>query len=546
MKQKITQYAFWIPIIVYIIYAICNIVDAPFLDDYHVFLRSGLEMIQAKNDLDIAQILTRRQQYEHRLFFNKFYSILSLWFTGKVNFAWVAYFGNAILIALFLYWTNRPSILLTAWEKVFLALLFFTPQHWQDSLLWGTCILQHTPTNLFLFAAFVFVSKNQLLKTVLAVFILGLGAFTSSHGIIGFPLCVVIILIFKNYKNAIYFCLLSIPFLLFYFYKGNYGHPVADFSAPLWENFGLKLKTFFIFIGNFAYFLPAAIARPLNQQFLVPMLCGILLFIGYILLFLAHIKRVFFEKNIDLIALHTMAIALLGTMLLGCFARGFQGFEMGVIDRYAIYSISFLVIFFILFFQILAISNNFFKIVLFCSAFFYSFLAYNFYDSKLQTDLIAIKADAYNLEYNGKAFLRSFSDSTNYWQPELKAGISNYPKNLIKRSKHSLSLFHSVALKNDTLQFKNDWANIKWVKVFSNETAMIQLKSVNGDSSRYFLPLPNKQSQSVWYTLKNKDFQQDTLYVPIKKSWIPVGNYLANIVYLNSTKQSQAKVVVIP
>lgn len=546
MKQKLTQYAFWIPIIVYVVYAIWNIVDAPFLDDYHVFLRSGREMQEADNGLDIAHVLTRRQQYEHRLFFNKFCSLLSLWFTGKINFAWVAYFGNAILIALFLYWINRPSILLTAWEKVFLALIFFTPQHWQDSLLWGTCILQHTPTNLCLFAAFVFISKNQLSKTFLAIVLLILGAFTSSHGIIGFPLCLVILLIFKNYKNALLFSVLSLPAIVFYFYKGTYGHPIADFSAPLWADFGLKLKTFFIFIGNFSYFLPAAIARPLNQQFLVPMLSGILLFVGYILIFLTHIKRLFYEKNTDLLAIHAMALALLGTMFLGCFARGFQGFEMGVIDRYAIYSVSFLVIFFILFFQILAISNNFFKLVLFCAAFVYSFLAYNFYNSKLQIDLTAIQADAYNLEYNGKAFLRSFSDSTNYWQPELNLGISNYPKNIAKRLKNELSPFNSVSAINDTLKFNNDWATIKWTKLKKNETVMIQLKSVSGDTNRYFLPVANKLSQSFWHELKNGAFQQDTLYIPIKKSWIPSGKYLANAVYFNITKQSQSKVVVIP
>jgi hypothetical protein len=178
-------------------YAYLHTVNFPYYDDFNDCAGLVIQWQQSGSWWQKINLLFE-QNYEHRVLFLKVISIGYYLITSHLNFSVLILIGDLALIGIWLqYFLLNSNSKPRFWLLLSVAALLFQVQHYESSIMWMTCALQHAPC-IFLTT---FAVQLALQKRPLTAFFVALITMVSSANGILTPILVLGVLFFeKQYK----------------------------------------------------------------------------------------------------------------------------------------------------------------------------------------------------------------------------------------------------------------------------------------------------------------------------------------------------------
>jgi hypothetical protein len=309
--------------------------DFPFYDDFENIVQFIFNYIQA-DGLQKKLSLLFEQNFEHRVIFAKLLTLFQYLITGHLNIKWLIILGNLSLpgvLFLFYQYVLKKQLSLPGFFA--LGCLLFQVQHYEDTISWATCSLQHAPCLFFSLCSFYLALNRKNLYASGALALLAL--FTSANGLSAIGIWLIIIYVTSTNRRKIILPALilstvtAIHLLTMTIHSGSIREHVSSNIVP-------KLILLLSFAGQLldsnvtGHILPSVV---LGAIFLLP--------IAIVLVKLAT------RRFSDISQLQWFCVSGITTLLfvafLIVFARGidpdFHGYKM---DRYKIYAAFFAIL----------------------------------------------------------------------------------------------------------------------------------------------------------------------------------------------------------
>lgn len=429
-NKFLTTVLLLLPIVYFIGYLAVYALNIPYLDDYRTFLTLPLDFQEATTLKEKWWVLIRRENYDHHLVINKLVGSLTLWLTGKINFKLLTFLGNISLlgIAYLFYRNSRQAILLF----VPVLFIFFTAEHYQDTILYATCSLQHGPTILLVLLGFQLILANRKTSYFLLGILAGtIACFTSSNGLIFYPLVVVGLLLQKRFKEVAFFIILStLPVYEFITTTSPEGSITSLITSHTFERF----LTYFVFVGNFTAFISSfVIAQNTKIALLTAGLAGFVITVLAAFLFIKNLRRLFVEKDAKLLVLFLNLASLISIAFIGSFARPFVGIDFGLSERYFIYTVTLFVNLYAIFIATYPQTNKKFFVLATSLSVVFAFMAHFYYTPAVLYAQRTMFADVMNYQFTKQQLLTAYKNDPDAWKREFDSGIYTYPKQYVNR-----------------------------------------------------------------------------------------------------------------
>ncbi|MEA5457414.1 hypothetical protein VB796_00085 [Arcicella sp. LKC2W] len=323
-----------LPIALYFYFLSEYAINIPKWDDHA--LKAFIVEFQNADGL-VAKIQSIFKQHnEHRIAFDRFFTLIVFYLHGTIEYRWLMWIGNFTLIGiLFIFFrvfkkTNLPIAYFAP-----IPLIFFQLQLWENTF-WGMAAIQNFGVVFFILGLIYLVSSAKKSHFYLAILFAFFATYTSGNGITAFPICIVLLLLQKRFRESIIFGLISAILIFLYFF--HYQMPPSN---PPMNGIGIgKIALGFLsFLGSAFDLLPYSSGR-----IKLTILFGTFLFIlsGIIAIYLIFNSKLINQRRelsqIELFILGTLMF-LIGTGIVVTYTRISFG-EIGLLtSRYKIYSI---------------------------------------------------------------------------------------------------------------------------------------------------------------------------------------------------------------
>lgn len=300
----------------------------PFYDDFDNIVQFILRF-RGSSGLWTKLALLFEQNFEHRVLFSKLVTLMQYYLTGQVNIRWLIMLGDLSLIGIaWLFYTFYGNKKLSLATLLGICCILFQMQHYEDTISWATCSLQHAPCILFsLWSSYLALQRKHIWgSAVLAL----LALFTSANGVAAILVWILNIwLVTQQGKKAL------LPTLMILVATGIHLATLRIHSGSLLDNAFSNVfpKTFILF----------SFAGQLADPELFGMLPSVVLgFVVVLPLLIVIVKGIRKERS-GVSHLQWVCAAGIGALLfvgfLIVFARGAEpdyfGYQM---DRYKIYA----------------------------------------------------------------------------------------------------------------------------------------------------------------------------------------------------------------
>jgi hypothetical protein len=352
-KNTLWGFLIFLPVALYFYFLSEYAINIPKWDDHA--LKAFIVEFENANGL-IPKLQTFFKQHnEHRIAFDRFFTLIVFWIHGSIEYRWLMWIGNFTLLGvLFIFYK--------IFQKQKLSLAFFVPipfilfqlQLWENTF-WGMAAMQNFGIIFFITALIYLVGSEKRSNFYLALLVAFLATYTSGNGVTIFPVCIALLIFQRRFKDVFVFGLISaiLVFLYFYQYKFPENNPTLD---------GIGIKKigigFLMFLGSVFDLIPNASQ---NQKMII--LGGALLLLtgSIIAIYLIFNSNLFKkQRNLNHTELFTLGslMFLIGTAIVVTFTRISYG-EVGLLtSRYKIYSILLLITIYIAFISKINIHNN--------------------------------------------------------------------------------------------------------------------------------------------------------------------------------------------
>ena len=341
MKNKSTYFVWAIialPIILYFYFLSEYSLNIPKWDD-HALKAFILDYQNADGILAKFQTFFK-QHNEHRIAFDRLITLIVFQIHGTIDYRWLMWVGNFTLIGvLFIFYK--------IFQKQKISLLFFVPiplilfqlQLWENTF-WGMAAVQNFGIVLFVFGLIYLISSEKKVHFYLALVFAFFATYTSGNGVTVFPVCIVLLILQRRFKETIIFGITSITLIGLYFY--HYQMPPSN---PPMEGIGLGkiIFGFFSFLGSVFDLMPNSSGRIKLTIVAGEILFIISIIIAIYLIFNSKLlKKNRFLSHVELFVLGVLMF-LIGTAIVVTFTRISFG-EIGLLtSRYKIYTILLLI-----------------------------------------------------------------------------------------------------------------------------------------------------------------------------------------------------------
>lgn len=338
--EKIKKYVYYliliIPAIVYYSLFFNYTVNAPINDDFQAVLDSVNKIISTDSISEKIKILFA-QHNEHRIVYDRIWSLISYKLQYNINFNFLAFIGNLSLLGMAILFYKR----FTSLQKPLLLFLpvvvfLFNISSWEN-MTFAMASLSNFTVYLFILISLGFIVSDTFTKRrnlYLAFLFLFLAAMTQGGGLFLIPISILILLYKKEYKNAVIFGVLCIGLLALYFH--NYQKPpqsVGVVDSILGFKFNILLFAF-AFLGNsFNYYL--VYNNPAYSSHFT-MVVGSLFFILF--LYITYTK--YYKKNLFVYSLMLLVVM---SAFITAVSRISFGIETSGASRYRITGIIFFI-----------------------------------------------------------------------------------------------------------------------------------------------------------------------------------------------------------
>ncbi len=327
-----------LPVALYFYFLLEYSINIPKWDDHA--LKAFIVEFQNSNGF-IPKLQTFFKQHnEHRIAFDRFFTLIVYWINGSIDYRWLMWIGNFTLLGLlFIYYKIFQTLKISITYFVPIPFILFQLQLWENTF-WGMAAMQNFGIIFFIFLLIYLINLEKRVAFYSALFIAFLATYTSGNGITIFPVCIILLILQRRFKDAFVFSSISVILVFLYFY--NYKFPENN---PSLDGIGIKkiVSGFFMFLGSVFDLLPNA-----SQNHKIIILAGLLLFVSglTIAVYLIFNSKLFKkQRNLNQIKLFILGsiMFLIGTAIVVTITRISYGEVSLLTSRYKIYSILLLI-----------------------------------------------------------------------------------------------------------------------------------------------------------------------------------------------------------
>jgi hypothetical protein len=370
-KNTLWSLLIFLPVALYSYFLSEYSINIPKWDDHA--LKAFIVEFENANGL-ISKLQTFFKQHnEHRIAFDRFFTLIVFWIHKSIEYRWLMWVGNFTLLGvLFIYFKIFQKQKTSIAFFVPISFILFQLQLWENTF-WGMAAMQNFGIIFFIFALIYLISSDKKEHFYLALLVAFLATYTSGNGITIFPVCVVLLVLQRRYKEVFIFGSVStiLVFLYFYHYKFPENNPSMVGIGIKKIGIGLLM-----FLGSAFDIIPNV-----SQNQKITILGGFVLLItgSIIAIYLIFNSKLFKKQRnqnqTELFILGSLMF-LIGTAIVVTITRISYG-EIGLLtSRYKIYSILLLITIYIAFIsKINLINNNGLALTLIFMAICFNFVA---------------------------------------------------------------------------------------------------------------------------------------------------------------------------
>jgi hypothetical protein len=335
-KKYVSYFILTLPAIIFYGLFFKYTINAPINDDYQAVLDSVNKIISTDSISEKFKILFA-QHNEHRIVYDRLWSIISYKLHYNINFNFLSFIGNLSLLGMVLILYKRFSLLQKS-IVLFLPItvVLFNISSWEN-MTFAMASMSNFTVYLFILISLGFITSDTISKKrnlYLAFLFLFLAVMTQGGGLFLIPISLLVLLYKKEYKSAIIFCVLCFGLLALYFY--NYQKPpqsMGMFDSIVKFNFDIILFAF-AFLGNaFNYYLIHN--NPVYSNHFTMFVGGF-----FFLLFLYITYTKYYKKNLFI---YSLMLLLVMSAFVTAISRITFGIETAGASRYRINGIIFFI-----------------------------------------------------------------------------------------------------------------------------------------------------------------------------------------------------------
>lgn len=358
MKSFLAKNTFWgflifVPVALYFYFFSEYAINIPKWDD-HALKAFIVEFENANGFIPKLQTFFKLHN-EHRIAFDRFFTLIVFWIHGSIDYRWLMWIGNFTLLGvLFIFYKIFRKQKISLAYFVPISFILFQSQLWENTF-WGMAAMQNFGIIFFILALIYLISSEKKIHFHLALLVAFLATYTSGNGITIFPVCIVLLILQRRFKDVFLFSGVSIILVFLYFF--HYKFPENN---PSMVGIGIKniILGFFSFLGSVFDLIPNSSARQKLTIF-----GGLILFItgSFIAIyFIFNSKLLNKQRNLNQTELFLLGsiMFLIGTAIIVTFTRISYG-EVGLLtSRYKIYSILLLITIYLAFISKINLTND--------------------------------------------------------------------------------------------------------------------------------------------------------------------------------------------
>ena len=348
-------------------------INVPVNDDYRAIL-DNLNKTISTDSISEKISLFFSQHNEHRIVYDRIWTLLCYKINREVNFNYLSLIGNLSLFGIFFLWyqkaqqINKQLLLIIP-----ISILIFNVSFYEN-MTFAMATMSNITIFLFSLLSIHFLTKEKLTNGYLfsAILFFFFAVFTQGGGLFLVPISLFILAYRKLRKQLIIFSITSLLVILLYFY--GYESPSYHPSAlSTLIDFKLRALWFsFAFLGN-AFSFNLIYTNDINKSVVLTSVIGLLFFVAYLYL----IKLKYYKKNLFIFSV--LSLIILTSFITGVTRCQF-GMETSGASRYRISSVLFLIGLYLAFVQNYNTSKKPFKYVLILLSFIYLFISIRQYE----------------------------------------------------------------------------------------------------------------------------------------------------------------------
>lgn len=379
LKKGIIFFLICLPPIAFFALFFRYTVDVPVNDDYRAIL-DNLNKTLATDSVSEKITLFFSQHNEHRIAYDRFWTLLCYKLNGQVNFNYLSLTGNLSLFGIFFIFYKRVREISTNVLFVLpLSILVFNITFYEN-MTFAMATMSNITVYLFSLLSLYFLTKEPFngKHLSLAILFLFLSTYTQGGGLFMVPIGVAILVFRKLWKQLFIFSMATLLLLCFYFigYESPSYHP-SVISTLI--DFKVRALLFSLaFLGN-AFNYNLIYTNDLNESVGLATVIGFIFLVAYLYL----IKIKYYKKN--LFVFSVLSLVVLTSFVTGVTRCQF-GLETSGASRYRIASVIFLIGLYLAFIQNYSFSHKKSKYILIIAS-----LGYFFFIGLRQYEYLSIR-----------------------------------------------------------------------------------------------------------------------------------------------------------
>lgn len=354
-------------------------VDVPVNDDYRAIL-DNLNKTLATDSVSEKIKLFFSQHNEHRIVYDRFWTLICYKLNGQVNFNYLSLIGNLSLFGIFFIFYKRVREISTNLLFVLpLSILVFNIAFYEN-MTFAMATMSNITVFLFSLLSLYFLTKEQFngKHLFLAILFLFLSTYTQGGGLFVVPISISILVFRKLWKHLLIYSIVTLLLLCLYFigYESPSYHPSVITTLI---DFKVRALLFsFAFLGN-AFNYNLIYTNDLNDSIGLATVIGFIFLVAYLYL----IKIKYYQKNLFVFSI--LSLVVLTSFITGITRCQF-GLETSGASRYRIAGIIFLIGLYIAFIQNYSFSQKRAKYILIIAS-----LGYFFFIGLRQYEYLSIR-----------------------------------------------------------------------------------------------------------------------------------------------------------
>lgn len=318
--------------------------DIPINDDYKAILEFMNRYLESGSRNERIKLFFI-QHNEHRIVYDRVWTIICYKIYGKVDFNFLALVGNLALVGIFALLSKKMREINTNLLYLLpLSVLLFNIAFWEN-MTFAMATLSNTTVFLFTLASIYFVTKKEIKAKhlVLAIVFFILAVCTQGLGLFSVPLIAGILIYRKKYRFLGIYSAVALFVLALYFY----GYEKPLYSPSIIDSvkyFKLRSVLFALaFMGN-AFNYNLLFTNEISDSLVFSSILGTAFFLVY----LYTIKTGYYKKN--LFVFSTMTLIVLTACITGV-TRCQLGLETAGAPRYRLSGVLFAIALFMWFIE---------------------------------------------------------------------------------------------------------------------------------------------------------------------------------------------------